>query len=495
MTKKLIISLPQNQAQLEVRPGENLLEVLRQHHIPVHAPCGGNGKCRNCRVEIRQSPDSETGEQVLACQTTVNADLIVYTEAAEQSSIQAESYFPDIPLEFNKPRNNTFGFSIDIGTTTVVVYLEDLEKHTHTGHTSFLNPQRSFGADVISRILYAKDEKHLSELSATLIREINQAFKSLLKKHNLQQEQISEVTIAGNTTMLHLLVAEDPSGMAVYPFDPAFIEEKTIEAGELGINLSSKTPITLLPSLSAFVGADIVAGIAATDLSDTDEYSLFLDIGTNGEMALGNKTRLWCCATAAGPAFEGAKISCGLGGVSGAIHQFTGEQYKTIGEATARGLCGSGLIDVIAWLLDTEQLDPAGYLEQPVSFLADPHLELTPQDIREVQLAKGAIAAGIQTLLEKASVAEDQVSRVFLAGGFGHAIREASAIRIGLLPVSFRKKVIRTGNTAGLGAQLYLHSNKFRDRVKKLAHEAEHFDLSADPYFNDQFVMNMYFPA
>ena len=387
-----------------------------------------------------------------------------------------------------------YGFSVDIGTTTVVVFLEDLEHHKQTDYTSFLNPQRSFGADVFSRILYCTDRQALEQLTSSIHQAIAQACSELLIKNGVHENQISEITFAGNTTMLHLLAGIDPSSMATYPFDPAFIEEKTLRPDQPFLRINPDLPLTLLPSLSAFVGADILAGVAATDLPDRDDYALFLDIGTNGEMALGNQTTLLCCATAAGPAFEGAKISCGLGGVSGAIHQFHEGQYKTINNAAPIGLCGSGLIDVIAWLLTSKQIGASGYLEKDLEFLPDSKLSLTPQDIREVQLAKGAIAAGIETLMHKAEISPDQISRVFIAGGFGYAINEESAMTIGLLPEAFRNKVIKAGNTAGLGAKLYLHSPDFRDRVKSLARRAQHFDLSADPWFNEQFVMNLNFP-
>jgi len=294
-------------------------------------------------------------------------------------------------------------------------------------------------------------------------------------------------------------MGSDPSGLAIYPFTPVFLDEQQLKGSELGLELYNESEVSLLPSLSAYVGADIIAGLAATELSDDEGYSLYIDIGTNGEMALGNKDRILTCATAAGPAFEGANISCGLGGVNGAIHSFDENGFKTIGSAPPSGLCGSGLVDVIAWLLNQDRLDPSGYLEEAVEILdggktADGlPLQLTPQDIREVQLAKGAIAAGIKTLLSEANIDASQVERLYLAGGFGYALHEDSAARIGLIPENLKSKVIRAGNLAGLGARLALHSEEFKKRVDMIREKAEYFELSNHMGFNEAFVMEMGF--
>ena len=267
----------------------------------------------------------------------------------------------------------------------------------------------------------------------------------------------------------------------------------------MGLEACPDAKVRLLPSLSTYVGADIIAGIASTELPDDDEYSLFLDIGTNGEMALGNKSKILTCATAAGPAFEGANISCGLGGVNGAIHSFSGKNYHTIGAGPPSGLCGSGLVDAVAWLLNTGQLDSSGFLEKPVTLLdgkmmADElPLQLTPQDIREVQLAKGAIAAGIQTLISEAGIHDSDISRLYLAGGFGYAMHVETAVRIGLIPASLKDKVISSGNLSGLGARLSLHSDDFNRRIKRIAGKAKYFELSNHMGFNEAFVMKMNF--
>ncbi len=481
--------------------GENLLDLIRKAGIPISAPCGGKGTCKKCTVLIRDTEDGHNSTKVLACKTIVEKDLFVEVPTPSEAQILSEAYWPDLKIKWNDTADEpSFGVGVDIGTTTVVVFFEDLNSRSNVATYSFLNPQSSYGADVISRVQHVIQEpESLREQSNLIVRYINDAIQQLAEERNVKGEAIRKISISGNTTMLHILKGSDPSGLAIYPFTPKFLDEQVLTGAELGFEFCSGAEICLLPSLSAYVGADIVAGMAATELPDEEGYSLYLDIGTNGEMALGNKDRILTCATAAGPAFEGANISCGLGGVDGAIHSFDNEGFKTIGSTPPSGLCGSGLVDVVAWLLDQDKLDPSGYMEAPVNILeasltADGlPLQLTPQDIREVQLAKGAIAAGIKTLLSEAHIEASQVERLYLAGGFGYALHEDSAARIGLIPENLKSKVIRAGNLAGLGARLALHSEEFKKRVDNIRDKAEYFELSNHMGFNETFVMEMGF--
>jgi len=481
--------------KIVVPEGTQLLHTLNENAISISAPCGGHGTCGKCQVEITDNHKAESKKQkVLACQFVVKSDLEVFISEPEEVKIQSESYFPDLNIKYNSIEGPDYGIAVDIGTTTVVVFLEDLSSRQNLATASFLNPQKAFGADVISRIQYATEPEGLKKLQEVLTTELDSTIHRLIQEKGIDATTISKISMAGNTTMLHLLKRVDPSSLATYPFNPVFIDHQSFPASELELKSIPNATVHLLPSLSAYVGADIMAGISASELPDEDDYALFLDIGTNGEMALGNKNQILCCATAAGPAFEGAKISCGLGGVKGAIHRFSDEGFETIGNTDPVGLCGSGLIDVVAHLLKTHQIDPSGYIENPIKFLPESDLSLTPQDIREVQLAKGAIAAGIHTLIQKAEIQTSQISKVYLAGGFGYAIHTESAIDIGLFPEELVTKIIRAGNTAGLGARLFLHSEDFVERIKRIAATAGHFDLSTDMGFNESFVMNMGFP-
>ena len=481
--------------------GGNLLDHIRKAGIPIGAPCGGKGTCKKCTVLLHDADEGPNSTRVLACETIVESDLFVEVPTPSEARILSEAYWPDLKIEWNETADEpSYGVGVDIGTTTVVVFLEDLNSRKNISTYSFLNPQSSYGADVISRVQHVIQEpESLQEQSKLIVRSINDAIQQLSEERSIKSDTIRKISISGNTTMLHILKGSDPSGLAIYPFTPKFLDQQVLTGAELGFEFCSGAEVCLLPSLSAYVGADIVAGIAATELSDNEGYSLYLDIGTNGEMALGNKNRILTCATAAGPAFEGANISCGLGGVDGAIHSFDENGFKTIGSTPPSGLCGSGLVDVIAWLLNQDKLDPSGYLEEAVEFLdggktADGlPLQLTPQDIREVQLAKGAIAAGIKTLLSEANIDASQVERLYLAGGFGYALHEDSAARIGLIPENLKSKVIRAGNLAGLGARLALHSEEFKRRVDMIREKAEYFELSNHMGFNEAFVMEMGF--
>ncbi|MBT5425619.1 MAG: DUF4445 domain-containing protein [Bacteroidetes bacterium] len=480
--------------------GSNLLSILQQQKYYLSAPCGGHGTCNKCSVELIESGEQKSEKRrVLACEYIIESDLEIILSLENSAKIISESYFPDLNIKYNTVDDQEYGIAIDIGTTTIVVYLEDLHEHKNIAAKSFLNPQKAFGADVISRIQFAGESDGLARLHTTIVDSTDQAIREICTENTIQSEKIKRIVVAGNTTMLHLFKGVDPSSLAQYPFTPVFLDQQIIQAEDIGLKSLPDATLTILPSISAYVGADILAGIAASELPDDDEYALFLDLGTNGEIALGNKNGILTSATAAGPAFEGAKISCGMAGVNGAIHSFSSEEYETIGNTKPSGLCGSGLIDVVAWLLSSQQLDETGFLEKEISFLSEEQtgtsnpLQLTPLDIREVQLAKGAIAAGIETLIDKKGISLDQVKKLYLAGGFGYALHTETAAQIGLFPKSMIPKVIRAGNTAGLGARLSLHSEDFITRIIELKDKSQHFDLSTDMGFNERFVMNMNF--
>ena len=419
--------------------------------------------------------------------------------------ILTEGYWPDwmATLDDGKQpeaEERGYGIAVDLGTTTMVVYLEDLAHQKNLGIRSLMNPQGSFGADVISRILFAREESDGLNRLRSLVRDsMEETIIQLCRSHRINPSEIHRIAIAGNTTMLHIFRGTDPSPLAVYPFSAPFLEKQELSCAEAGWVELTSAPTTLLPGISAYVGADIVAGMASVDWPEDGTHALFLDIGTNGEMAIGNHRRIIACSTAAGPAFEGARISCGVGGIEGAVSHYSSEGYETIGSKAPIGLCGSGLIDAVAVLLEKGTIDLMGFMEQDHLLIKSnrdhPAILLTPQDVREVQLAKGAIAAGIEVLMQKAGITDpgNQISRVYLAGGFGHALHEATALRIGLIPEELAGKVIRAGNTSGTGARLWLHTNTFRERVEQILHRTEYFELSGIGLFNTLFVERMIF--
>ncbi len=506
---------------LKAREGELLLAVLQRNGILVQASCGGKGSCKKCRVVL------DNNETILACQYTINQNLELYIPdlhdyvILDQLNPHARVLrnhsgiafidnggkrgvtFKGVLLHEKDDPDDTeaFGVALDIGTTTMAFYLVNLMTYELIEKISVLNPQGNYGADVISRIEYGiREEEGVSVLQKEVITGINKAVRTVCRKAGLRTEQIYLMTVVGNTVMLHLLLGVNPSPIAFAPYTPVFTEQKMLRGTELGLQIHPAAHIRILPSIAGYVGADIIAGIAATDIMDKEHYTLYIDIGTNGEIALGNRDVLYCCATAAGPAFEGARIECGVGGVQGAISEYVEGRYETIGHKKAVGICGSGLIDIIAFMLDTGVIDFSGILdadfvvEKKDATATDHDIVITQKDIRELQLAKSAIYAGIQTLMGVAGVSFDAIDAVYLAGGFGNYIRSDSAVRIGLLPAELKDNIIPVGNSAGTGALLSLKSLDFEPEVDRVLARAEYVELSMRPDFNDLFMNSMFFP-
>ena len=382
------------------------------------------------------------------------------------------------------PIQGTYGAAVDLGTTTIVLELIRLSDGQTLSVVSCENPQRVFAADVIGRMDHALKGK-LHVLSAMVQDCIDRLEKEAFVNAGLCEQKADCRIIAGNTTMLYLYEGRNPSTLAAAPFEADCLFGQSVDRNFLP------------PCAGAFVGADITCAVLASGLCEKNETSLLIDVGTNGEIALWHQGQLTCCATAAGPAFEGCSISCGVGSVPGAIDKVIVEngelRYSTIGHATACGLCGSGLIDLIAALLETEQLDETGFLEDEVSLA--PGVTLTQQDVRQVQLAKAAIAAGIETLLQTAGLNTEAVSTLFIAGGFGSHLNLQSAARIGLIPESLAGKAVILGNASLAGARQLLLSSPSYQQANAIAHHAECVNLASVSSFTNAFVEKMLFEA
>jgi uncharacterized 2Fe-2S/4Fe-4S cluster protein (DUF4445 family) len=297
--------------------------------------------------------------------------------------------------------------------------------------------------------------------------------------------------------MLHILLGEDPVPIAMAPFTPKFTHEQIVKGESLGLNTHPEAEIRTLPSISAYVGADIVSGIAVLKQDSKKRNILYVDIGTNGEIVLITPDRILTCATAAGPAFEGANISCGMGAVEGAISMVTknGELY-TIGNAKPVGICGSGIIDVVSYLLDNGLMNVNGLLKEPYTIINDTpngKIEILQKDIREIQLAKSAIFSGIKVLLKKAGLTFNDINALYLAGGFGNYINIESAVNIGLLPGEVKDKTVAIGNSAGAGALQALRSIDFHKRINTILSISEYIELSNSDDFNIEYTLNMNF--
>lgn len=482
-----------------VKAGERLLDALRETNIQIYAPCGGNGVCGKCRVRIK-------GEgSVTSCLYTVDKPIDVILPDEKETKVLEKQHeytlnLPLLPGPEAELVSYPLGVAIDIGTTTIVCYLVDLITGSVIESKSGVNPQVKYGADVISRIQYAgKGSKELQRLQELLVLFINEKVSQFTNDFDVDVSFVVKFVVAANNTMLHLLKGVDPTPLALVPFTPQFTGQQEIPANKLNIKANPKAKVTLLPSVSAYVGADIVAGIASIAPPDAVKNYLFLDIGTNGELALVTPDKILCCATAAGPALEGANITCGTAAVAGAISKISNGGYTVIGNEKPMGICGSGLIDLIALLCKEQIIANDGTLTddyivaQESETSSGTPVYLTQQDVREVQLAKSAIKSGIAILTQVAGLNYNQIDALFLAGGFGNYINIRNAITIGLLPQELEDKVVPVGNTSATGAIFALKSLEFDKVMQNVVSKAELIELNTNENFQYEFVMNMNF--
>jgi uncharacterized 2Fe-2S/4Fe-4S cluster protein (DUF4445 family) len=472
--------------------GASLLGILRRNGYEPYAPCGGKGTCGKCITEV-------SGEgNVVSCTFFPGRDIEVILPDRTEAEILTDQteYLYDLPLEpentiYNSPQ--PYGVAVDVGTTTVVMYFLDLVSGKIGKIASFINPQGAYGSDVISRINYCQlHDKGLQELQQAIISALNRELKIFAAGNGINTDCFERLVFTGNTTMLHLLLGEDPVSIALAPFTPRFTERQTKGGGESGLAVNNEAVIVTMPSISAFVGADIVAGLAALNVKQ--EKYLFTDIGTNGEIALVTGDEIYTCAAAAGPAFEGAGISCGMSALKGAISSFAGPgSFRVIGNTKPAGICGSGIVDIVSWLLHHGIVNETGYMQDEFPVYAAGNIYMTRKDIREIQLAKSAIYSGMKILLERRGLAFKDMDALFLAGGFGNYINVESALRIGLLPGDLAGRIYPVGNSAGIGALQYLKSTEFAVRAETIAKRTSYLELSHDTDFTTQFAMNLGF--
>lgn len=509
-----------------VMPGTLLLEAAGLAGIVFQAPCGGKGTCGKCKVRVN-------GRDVLACQATVDKDSVVDVPVesmfeSRQSILVADS--GDTTL-VRKPRVGfvgALGVAFDIGTTTVVGTLFDLAEGRELAVEAALNGQISFGDDVISRIqVVCEKPDAIFDLKDAILGTVNALIGRLCDQAGVRAENIQDITIAGNSTMQQILCGLDISGLGSIPFRQAFHEAQILSAVGVGLKVSAEAQVYVFPQIDGFVGGDTVAGMLASRIDQRDGVVLFIDIGTNGEIVLLANGKLHTASTAAGPAFEGARITQGMRATVGAIEKVVIDsdvQYNVIGDVRPAGLCGSALIDAVAGLLDAGVIDDTGRIQLPDELNDGVSAELKKRliveagrpafviadgcetangkpicvwqkDVRELQLATGAIRAGSNILLRQAGLSSENVDEVLLAGAFGNFIRRNHARRIGLLPQLSCECIKFIGNAASLGAKLALLSVDERDYAEKLRQRTQHVDLSKDPMFQMEFAEAMMFPA
>ncbi len=442
-----------------------LLSKLLENNTDLEHPCGGRGVCGKCTVIIN-------GEETLSCKYEVKGDIDV------KIPFKGKIATADAGEETNRITEKVC-LCFDIGTTTLALALVSAEEKKIIRTVTGNNPQRVFAADVMSRIDYAS-KNGTEKLQKVLINELNSMIEELCDR------RVDTMFVAGNTTMLHLFFGIDPSGMGYAPYESAFLDKKKMPAENLGIiNVGE---VVSLPCISSFVGADIVSGLGYTMFSENGKYNLLIDLGTNAEVVLYSKNALYCTAAAAGPCFEGVNISCGMSAVEGAVYSYTGNMCLTVGNCEPKGLCATGLIDVVALLLEWGFLDESGFLEE--DFEIAKGVTITQEDIRQYQLAKAAICAAVEALVKKARISFEDIDKVYVAGGFSSKMNLGNAIRTGLLPREVIGKFCPINNSCLKGLVKYAcEKNDFGMFLKN----AEYVDLAKDEYFQDLFIEKMGF--
>ncbi|MFC2082080.1 ASKHA domain-containing protein [Candidatus Bipolaricaulota bacterium] len=408
--------------------------------------------------------------------------------------------------------------ALDVGTTTLAAYLFDLTSGRQLGSAASRNPQRRFGADVITRIAHVRRESRegLGELHTAVIEGLNTLLGQLSEKAGISPDRIYEAKVVGNPTMIHLFLGIDPRGIDVSPYAPVVGQRVLCRAGDVGLAMHPCGVVETLPAISAYVGADIVAGILATDIQRSEANTLFLDVGTNGEMVLALGNRLIACSTAAGPAFEGASIVQGMAALDGAIETVRVHggriDCSVIGGAVPTGLCGTGLLSAVAELLSAGLIDRTGRFSDAGSRLADrldgegkdrrvrltdgaEPVYLYQQDVREFQLAKAAVRSGIEVLLQYAGLRAEDLARVLIGGAFSTRLSPAHLMETGFLPRVDVARIHVVGNTAGQGAKQALLNQQMMGRVDEIARSVVYIELSSDQDFNESFVEQIPFPA
>ena len=548
---KGIIYIKGKKYEVQAEAGVTALSLFREHNASVYAPCGGNGTCGKCRMYIKgevSAPDErersflserELRDGVrLACMCRLLGafEIVPMDEAMRiQTSSKCVSYTPSPYLQSVKCGRETIfyrdgkefcrengdvrnlGLAVDIGTTTVASYLCDMDSGEILGVRGFKNPQSAYGADVISRMdKIMKDGGLLAVQQKYICEAIRESAHAMCEEKELNALDIRAAVICGNTVMQHIAAGINPVSISVAPFTAPTLFGEEYDAYALGLLPNEKAAAYFAPCFASYVGGDIACGMIASGLDECRERVLFVDIGTNGELGLSTEKGLYFCSAAAGPAFEGAHIACGMAGVTGAISEVFVKDgkicYETVGNAPAVGICGSGIVDAVAVMLDTGLLDETGlitekdeagdfapYIDEdedgdPVFMLDhEKNIYICAKDIREIQLAKAAVCAGAQTLFHESGIHADSVSRIVIAGGFGSHLKARSMRRIGLLPPIAIEKYEFVGNAAGAGAVAILIGMEPRASAKTICMKSEYTELSKSAYFMERYIEEMMF--
>ncbi len=569
---RVVISREGEEKTIRAAVGTSLLSVLAEQGVYMTAACGGNGCCGKCKVRLVSGVTKATEadrkffneEQLaqgmrLACEAYPTEDCRVVIESGDEADFEIVAEYrgkltgtgdddrepvqDDMPMQRagedrksgeacaeadNRGDGARYDIAIDVGTTTIAAALVSCVDNTVCKTVAEVNHQRAYGADVISRIQAANEGK-LGKLSDCIRKDLYGIMQKLLEESGKDFSRIRRISVAGNTTMQHLLMGYPCETLGMYPFEPvnislthaAFSELFADAAKDFQTDMDSGTgseevlghsetgkgdiDVVLLPGISTYVGADIAAGLLACGFDRAEEINVLIDLGTNGEMAIGNRDKILVTSTAAGPAFEGGNISCGMGSVRGAICEVeingTDVRCTTIGGKAPMGLCGTGVIETVSELLKEEWIDETGMLDEDFfdnGFVLartpkGEDIVFTQKDVREIQLAKSAVRAGLETLLLRYGVTYDEIGTLYLAGGFGFRMNLAKAAAIGLLPEVLLDKTVAVGNSSLEGAVEFLADDLSAARMKRLIQIAEEVPLASDKDFNRLYTDYMFF--
>lgn len=515
------------------RENEPLLDALTRQGVYISAACGGKGRCGKCGVRFLQGMTEITEadrqffseEQLsegmrLSCEAYLQENCRIEIESGDEADFDVVSDYREKDETAEQRTESVSGsgnvtgeIAIDIGTTTIAVSLIDADSGEISHTVMGINHQRAYGADVISRIQAANDGK-LRDLSRSIRRDLYEMICRLIEETGMKLSGIRRIAVAGNTTMGHLLMGYSCETLGVYPFEPvnistietdfeALFAEVREEKGECKEDVS--IPVILLPGISTYVGADISAGLLSCGFDRSETVNVLIDLGTNGEMAIGNRDKILVTSTAAGPAFEGGNISCGMGSVPGAICQVemngTDVTCQTIGEKPPLGLCGTGVIETAYELLKEEWIDESGMLDEDYfdeGFVlgktpAGEKISFTQKDVREIQLAKAAVRAGLETLMLRYGVTCNDIGTLYLAGGFGFHLNLEKAAGIGLIPKELQNRAEAVGNSSLGGAAAWLTEPGAAERMERIVAVSEEVQLGSDKDFNQFYMDEMFF--
>ena len=537
----------QPDVKVKAETGDNILELANKSGVDVDAPCSGNGTCGKCRMRLvsgavdsvsspRLSGEDYHDNWRLACRSSVSGDAVLLVPSSagafRQDIRTADLSSPEELERYGHYTDEIFasgiargcreqgtGVAIDVGTTTVTAAMLELESGRIISKAGLGNGQICYGADVINRIIRSSRPGGREKLQKAILDDtIVPILEKMCADAGTAPEDIRRVVVAGNTTMEHLLMGADAESIRLEPFVPEFLELRGKTAGELKLPAASDAPLILAPNVGSYVGGDITAGVLACGMWNSGEMTLFIDLGTNGELVLGNSEFLLCCACSAGPAFEGGDISCGMRATTGAVDACTIDAetleptLSVLGGGKPAGLCGSGLISVISGLFGCGAIDARGRFKREAPrirrdeygaayVLAFPEesangreITLDESDIDNFVRAKAAIFSAIRTMLKSLDMTPEDIDRVILAGGIGSGIDIEKAISIGMLPKLPPEKYSYIGNSSLTGACAMLLSDEAEEKVFEIGRNMTYIELSTEAGYMDEFVAACFLP-